>query len=100
MYPPDRAQAALANFFRTGNLNALRELALRRTAKEVQDQIEEYLDEHRIEGGWPATERVMVTIDHRPRSRDLLRAAWRLRHGLRHTRGVDLHIVAEREPRA
>src|SRR6185436_9624679 len=46
IYPPDRAQAAMTNFFRAGNLSALRELALRRTAKEVQDQIEQYLDDH------------------------------------------------------
>jgi two-component system sensor histidine kinase KdpD len=83
VYPPDRARAAMANFFRTGNLNALRELALRRTAKEVQDQLEEYLVEHRIPGTWPATDRVMVAIDHRPIAKNLLRTAWRLGHGLR-----------------
>jgi two-component system sensor histidine kinase KdpD len=83
IYPPDRARAAMSNFFRTGNLNALRELALRRTAKEVQDQLEEYMAEHRIAGSWPATDRVMVAIDHRPIARNLLRTAWRLGHGLR-----------------
>jgi two-component system sensor histidine kinase KdpD len=83
IYPPERAQAAMANFFRAGNLNALRELALRRTAKEVQDQLEEYMAEHRIAETWPATDRVMVAIDHRPSARDLLRHAWRLGHGLR-----------------
>jgi two-component system, OmpR family, sensor histidine kinase KdpD len=83
IYPPDRARAAMSNFFRTGNLNALRELALRRTAKEVQDQLEEYMAEHRIAGPWPATDRVMVAIDHRPLARNLLRTAWRLGHGLR-----------------
>jgi two-component system sensor histidine kinase KdpD len=83
IYPPDRARAAMTNFFRTGNLNALRELALRRTAKEVQDQLEEYMAEHRIDGTWPATDRVMVAIDHRPIARNLLRTAWRLGHALR-----------------
>ena len=83
IYPPERAQAAKANFFRAGNLSALRELALRRTAKEVQDQLEQYMDEHRIAGTWPATERVMVAIDHRPIARDLLRTAWRIGQGLR-----------------
>ena len=83
IYPPERARAALTSFFRTGNLSALRELALRRTAKEVQDQIERYLDAHQIAGTWPTTERVMVAIDHRPIARDLLRTAWRLGHGLR-----------------
>jgi two-component system sensor histidine kinase KdpD len=83
IYPPERARAAMSNFFRTGNLNALRELALRRTAKEVQDQLEEYMSEHRIAENWPATDRVMVAIDHRPIARNLLRTAWRLGHGLR-----------------
>jgi two-component system, OmpR family, sensor histidine kinase KdpD len=83
IYPPDRARAAMSSFFRTGNLNALRELALRRTAKEVQDQLEAYLAEHRIAGSWPATDRVMVAIDHRPIARDLLRTAWRLGQALR-----------------
>jgi two-component system sensor histidine kinase KdpD len=83
IYSPERARAALTGFFRVGNLSALRELALRRTAKEVQDQIEQYLDEHGIAGGWPTSDRVMVAIDHRPIARDLLRTAWRLGHGLR-----------------
>jgi two-component system sensor histidine kinase KdpD len=83
IYPPERARAAMSNFFRAGNLNALRELALRRTAKEVQDQLEQYMTEHRITETWPATDRVMVAIDHRPIARDLLRTAWRLGHGLR-----------------
>jgi two-component system sensor histidine kinase KdpD len=83
IYPPERARAAMTNFFRTGNLSALRELALRRTAKEVQDQIEQYMDEHGIAGSWPTSDRVMVAIDHRPIARDLLRTAWRLGHGLR-----------------
>jgi len=96
IYPPNRAQAAKANFFRTGNLNALRELALRRTAKEVQDQLEQYMDEHRIGGTWPATERVMVAVDHRPIARDLLRNAWRLGHGL-HADAIMAGAVVDRE---
>lgn len=83
IYPPERAQAAMVNFFRAGNLSALRELALRRTAKEVQDQIEQYMEEHGISGSWPTSDRVMVAIDHRPIALDLLRTAWRLGHGLR-----------------
>jgi two-component system sensor histidine kinase KdpD len=83
VYPAERAQAALNNFFRAGNLGALRELALRRTAKEVQDQLEEYMHEHRITGVWPATERLVVLIDHRPGARDLLRKAWRLGQGFK-----------------
>jgi two-component system sensor histidine kinase KdpD len=73
----------MSSFFRTGNLNALRELALRRTAKEVQDQLEAYMSEHRIVGTWPSMDRVMVAIDHRLIARNLLRTAWRLGHAVR-----------------
>lgn len=93
IYPPERARAAMSNFFRAGNLSALRELALRRTAKEVQDQLEQYMDEHQIESTWPSTERVMVAIDHRPIARDLLRTAWRLGHGLRADRILAVTVV-------
>jgi len=96
IYPPERARAAMTNFFRAGNLSALRELALRRTAKEVQDQIEQYMDEHGIAGGWPTADRVMVAIDHRPIARDLLRTAWRLGHGLR-ANGIMAVAVVDRE---
>lgn len=82
IYPPERARAAMSNFFRAGNLGALRELALRRMAKEVQDQLEQYMHAHQIGETWPTAERVMVAIDHRPVARDLLRNAWRLGKGL------------------
>ena len=93
IYPPERARAATANFFSTGNLSALRELALRRTAKEVQDQIEQYRDTHDIDSPWPTSDRVMVAIDHRPTARDLLRTAWRLGHGLRADAIVAVTVV-------
>lgn len=95
IYPPARAEAALANFFRPGNLGALRELALRRTAKEVQDQLEAYRQEHRIAEVWPATERLMVLIDHQPEAKDLLRKAWRLGEGLR-VDGITAVVVSDR----
>jgi two-component system sensor histidine kinase KdpD len=54
VYPPNRAEQALAGFFREGNLTALRELALRRTAQEVDQQLERYMRGHAIAGPWPA----------------------------------------------
>jgi two-component system sensor histidine kinase KdpD len=78
VYPPDRALRALGGFFREGNLIALRELALRRTAQEVDQQLERYMQGHSILGPWPASERVMVCIDDRPISQRLLRRGWRL----------------------
>jgi two-component system sensor histidine kinase KdpD len=78
VYPPDRAEHALNEYFREGNLTALRELALRRTAQEVDEDLQEYMHDHGVEKVWPACERVMVCIDQRPRSANLLRRAWRI----------------------
>src|SRR5579875_387456 len=82
IYPPERIDAALNNFFREGNLTALRELALIRTAEKTESQLQEYMTEHKIEKLWPASERVLVGFDTRPQSRQIIRDAWRLAHGL------------------
>jgi two-component system, OmpR family, sensor histidine kinase KdpD len=82
IYPPERIDAALQHFFREGNLTALREIALRRTAEKTQSQLQQYMSEHGISQLWPAGERVLVGFDHRPQARQVLRDAWRLAHGL------------------
>lgn len=82
IYPPERIGPALQNFFREGNLTALRELALRRVAEKTEAQLEQYMTEHGITEHWPATERVLVGFDHRPHTRQVIRDAWRLAHGL------------------
>jgi two-component system, OmpR family, sensor histidine kinase KdpD len=82
IYPPERIEPALNNFFREGNLTALRELALRRTAEKTETQLQQYMTEHHISQLWPASERVLVGFDHRKHSRQVLRDAWRLAHGL------------------
>jgi len=82
IYPPERIDASLNNFFREGNLTALRELALRRTAEKAETQLQEYMTEHGIGQLWPATEHVLVGFDARPHSRQIIRDAWRLAHGL------------------
>jgi two-component system sensor histidine kinase KdpD len=82
IYAPERIEPALTHFFREGNLTALRELALRRTAEKTEDQLQSYMTEHRIGQLWPASERVLVGFDHRPHTRQVIRAAWRLAHGL------------------
>src|SRR5690348_10384481 len=82
IYPPDRIEPALSNFFREGNLTALRELALRRTAEKTESQLHQYMADHGIKQIWPASERVLVGFDHRPHTRQVLRDAWRLAHGL------------------
>jgi two-component system sensor histidine kinase KdpD len=78
IYPPAQAENALQRFFQTGNLTALRELALRRTAEGVEDRLTAYMDEHRIDSIWPATERIAVVIDDPAAAGDLIRSAWRL----------------------
>ena len=82
IYPPARIDTALSNFFREGNLTALREIALRRTAEKTETQLQHYMTEHHIEQLWSASERVLVGFDHRPHTRQVIRAAWRLAHGL------------------
>jgi two-component system, OmpR family, sensor histidine kinase KdpD len=82
IYPPERIDTALKNFFREGNLTALRELALRRVAEKTESQLEQYMTEHGISERWQATERVLVGFDARPHTREVIRDAWRLSHGL------------------
>lgn len=78
VYIPDRAQRAMENFFRQGNLIALRELALRRTADRVDAQMRSYRRDHSIHSTWPVTERLMVSIGPSPFSARLIRTAKRL----------------------
>ena len=87
VYPPERAQRALDNYFSMGNLTALRELALRRTAEKTEVQLETLMrgQEASDEPAWArtATERVMVAFDSRPTAQELLRNGWRLARGLK-----------------
>ena len=62
VYVPDTARRATQNFFTPGNLTALRELALRRTADRVDDQMVEYLRQKAIEGPWGASERLLACV--------------------------------------
>jgi two-component system sensor histidine kinase KdpD len=78
VYPPQRARQALEHFFREGNLTALRELALRRTAAGVDESLVRYMREHEIPGVWPASERVLVLVDDSLAGGTILRNAWRL----------------------
>lgn len=73
VYKEDNIDRALKNFFRRGNLNALRELALRHTAEEVDEELEEYMKEHGIKENWYTVERVMVCISPSPTAKKLIR---------------------------
>ena len=94
IYPQERIDAALDNFFREGNLTALRELALRRTAEKTEEQLQGYMAEHGISQLWPASDRVLVGFDARPHTREVIRDAWRLAHGL-HADLIAVSIQAE-----
>jgi two-component system, OmpR family, sensor histidine kinase KdpD len=83
IYVPERAAAALGNFFRRGNLLALREIALRRTADLVDVDVRAYREEHGIGATWPAGERIVVGVGPSPSSARLIRAARRMAEGLR-----------------
>jgi two-component system sensor histidine kinase KdpD len=83
VYVPDQAARALANFFRRGNLLALREIALRRTADLVDVDVRAYREAHGIGATWPASERIVVGVGPSPSSARLIRAARRMAEGLR-----------------
>src|SRR5215813_12580121 len=83
VYIPEQAQRAIEHFFRKGNLIALRELALRRTADRVDAQMQVYRRHHAIADTWPTTERLLVCVSPSPLSRRLVRAARRMAARLR-----------------
>ena len=90
VYMPDVAERAQQNYFQPGNLAALRELALRRTAQRVDAQMVDYMRAHAIPGPWEAGEKLLVAVNARPgaaaairygrRLADRLRASWTALH--------------------
>src|SRR3954454_22069977 len=83
VYIPKQAERAVQHYFLSGNLTALRELALRRTAQRVDSQMVDYMRSHAIEGPWPAGERVLVCVQGGPRASATVRHAKRLADQLR-----------------
>jgi two-component system sensor histidine kinase KdpD len=82
VYVPEKAEEALKHFFRPGNINALRQLAMRYAAKRVDFQLESYMRVHKIEGPWQVSDRVMVCVSSSPFSARLIRMAKRLAEGI------------------
>ena len=78
VYVPAEAERALRNYFKPGNLTALRELALRRTAQRVDEQMVTYMRAHAISGPWAAGDRVLVCVGEDPSGLGLVRYARRL----------------------
>ena len=78
VYPPERIDAALGNYFRTGNLTALRELALLWVADRVDEELHDYRERHDIARSWETKERVVVSLTGSPGSAVLVRRAARM----------------------
>ncbi|MGH8017599.1 MAG: ATP-binding protein [Opitutaceae bacterium] len=83
VYLGDSAQDAARNFFREGNLSALREMALRFTAQRVDREMRDYMRRHLIEGPWRSGERLLVAVGSSPFSERLIRLTRRLAASLR-----------------
>src|ERR1700755_3619082 len=78
VYVPNQAERALQHFFSPANLTALRELALRRTADRVDEQLLTHMQERAIQGPWAAGERILVCVSEDPRAAGLVLYAKRL----------------------
>jgi two-component system sensor histidine kinase KdpD len=78
VYVPKQAERALQHYFSPGNLTALRELALRRTAERVDEQLLTHMQANAIDGPWAAGERVLVCLSEDPRAASLVRYTKRL----------------------
>jgi two-component system, OmpR family, sensor histidine kinase KdpD len=78
IYPPEKIDAALTNYFRSGNLAALRELALLWLADKVDEGLQRYRAEHKISGSWEARERVVVALTGGPEGKTLIRRGARI----------------------
>lgn len=95
VYVPEQIQHAIQNFFAKGNLLALRELALRRTAERVDQQMETYRRDHSVVQTWPAAETIMVCVNLKPRGPRLVRAARQMAAGL-HAKWLAVYVQTPR----
>ncbi|MDE3022166.1 MAG: two-component system sensor histidine kinase KdpD [Pseudomonadota bacterium] len=94
IYLTHQAKSAIDNFFRKGNLIALRELSLRRTADRVDDQMRTYRQERSIERVWQTKENLLVCVGPQPGAEKVIRGASRLASEL----GVEWHAVYVETP--
>jgi two-component system, OmpR family, sensor histidine kinase KdpD len=93
IYPPERVDAALANYFRPGNLAALRELALLWVADRVEENLQGYMQAHGISEAWETRERVVVAITGARGGEQLVRRAARIA-GRLHGGLIGVHVVS------
>src|ERR1700737_1578940 len=78
VYSTDKVERSLKNFFRRGNLIALRELALRQVAEQVDRSLESYMEQKDIHDPWPVRERIAVCFSSNPRAQYLIARASRM----------------------
>lgn len=99
VYPPEKVDVAMTNYFREGNLTALRELALLWLADRVEESLQNYLEEHDIREPWETRERVLVSLSGRREGEKLIRRASRIAT----RRGAELiavHVLPEESSRS
>ena len=91
IYRPDNARRALDGYFKEGNLSALREIALRRTAAHVDDDVRKWMRENQVAGPWPASDRILALIGPDTSGEAVIRTAKRLADAL-HAPWLALHV--------
>ncbi len=96
IYPADRVERSLANFFRRGNLIALREMALQRVTRAVDRTLDDYVKRKRLGAHWMVAEKVAVCISSNAQARDLIARGSRLSEALNAELYV-LHVESERD---
>ena len=92
IYPPDKIDASLSNFFRSGNLTALRELSLLWLADRVEDSLQSYLEAHGITQTWETRERLIVAVTGTAADEILLRRAARMA-SRNHAEILAVHVI-------
>ena len=96
IYPPERVERSLANFFRRGNLIALREMALQRVTRAVDRNLDDYVRRKKLGAHWTVSEKVAVCISSSPQARDLIARGARLAEALEAELYV-LHVASDRD---
>ncbi len=96
IYPPERVERSLTNFFRRGNLIALREMALQRVTRAVDRTLDDYVKRKRLGSQWTVAEKVAVCISSNAQARDLIARGARLAEALNAELYV-LHVASDRD---
>jgi two-component system sensor histidine kinase KdpD len=94
IYPPEKVDAALGNYFRIGNLTALRELALLWLADKVDDQLDRYRAAHHIDSTWETRERVVVALTGGSEGDTLIRRGARIAARSKGTDLIAVHVAS------